>query len=108
MAKKKSRKTTSPNVPALTDPHLIALLSYIDGNDGVKEEVYARANQAALAMLTSVPLSSAFDLLLDRPTLYGQICSLMLEESRNEVAASRGLTSPARPVDQPERVAAGT
>jgi hypothetical protein len=97
MAKKQTRRTkieprtaaerATPrpvNLPLLTDPHLVALLSFLNGDSGPEDDrTYALANQVASAMLTSLPLTDAFDGHIDRPDLYDQICQLMTEESKH-------------------------
>lgn len=90
MSKKKTqpRKRTKTSTemsaiavpPQLTDPHLAALLSFIDGSrrddyDGRFAAIYGRALAAADQMLTSLPVTSAFELHRDRPSIYEVICS---------------------------------
>ena len=82
-AQSKRRTSAKAQLPPLTDPHLVALLSFIDGSDARDTDAqYSRVNQAALAMLTSLPLTDAFDHKLNRPTLYGLICQCLLEEAK--------------------------
>lgn len=63
-----------PKAAALTDPMLTALLMYIDnaaGDDdnGSVAKKYAAAADAADAMLTSYPLTTAFGGILNRPNV---------------------------------------
>lgn len=87
--KKQSRKKTASrqarpvSLPLLTDPHLVALLSYMDGGEGGEDDAsFTRANQVAMAMLTSLPLTTAYDMINGRPVLYDLICDYMLEDAR--------------------------
>jgi hypothetical protein len=80
-AQPKRRQAHPVNLPVLTDPHLVALLSFLDGDTSGREESYARANQVAVSMLTSLPLSTAFYCELQRPEMYDLICRMMLAES---------------------------
>jgi hypothetical protein len=73
--RKRTRTPRTSNAVQLTDPHLTALLSFIDGArrddpDGRFAEKYGHAAAAADVLLTSRPVSSAFELHIDRPTIY--------------------------------------
>lgn len=77
-----ARRRTSNAAVQLTDPHLTALLSYIHGGrredpDGRFAELYGRAAAAANGLLTSQPVSSAFELHIHRPTIYEAVSSTL-------------------------------
>ena len=75
MTKKKTptrkARTVRTSAPVqITDPHLTALLSFLDGArgedpDGRTVGVYGRALAAADRLLTSLPITSAFELHID-------------------------------------------
>jgi hypothetical protein len=68
--------------PQLTDAHLAALLMFLHGaspddRGGRNGRQFAHADQAAQAMLTSYPLTSAFGVLLDRPVIYDEVAAAL-------------------------------
>lgn len=78
MSKKQSR-TKRPqarvNLPALTDPLLTALLMYI-GNDS-NARTFVAADTVAQRMLTSQPITTAFEMYIDRPVVYEEIAEAL-------------------------------
>lgn len=73
--KAQKKQIAQATTPVITDPRLVALLMFINGdnkdddNNGSTIADYARALADADAMLTSQPLTSAFALYLDRPSM---------------------------------------
>jgi hypothetical protein len=89
MARTATRKPAP--LPTLRDPLLTALLSYIDGgaaddDDGRKAVIFGRALQGADRLLTSEPITSAFQLFADRPAMYEVVAESIVADLPNWTA----------------------
>lgn len=74
--------------PTLTDPRLAALLAFLDASrdddqSGRRAALYARADAAAARLLDAQPITSAFALVGDRPTIYDEVCRTIREDVPN-------------------------
>ncbi len=71
------KRQTPASIPPLTDPHLTALLMFLanksPSEDGCVDRAFSAALADADALLSSLPLTSAFDDILTRPCLNNQV-----------------------------------
>jgi hypothetical protein len=85
---KKAPRSSAKKPAPITDPLLAALLSFIDGarrddDDGRFAELYGSALAAADRLLTSQPITSAFEMLRDRPTLHEEVSASIDADIQN-------------------------
>jgi len=84
----RTRKTTP-----LTDPHLAALLSFLnlpdEEKDGARAASYARAEAVAAKMLENQPITTAFALQRGRPVIYDEVFALVRAWSRGDAASRK-------------------
>lgn len=87
--KTKTRKTKKTAALPLTDPRLVALLMFLDGDQPSGVTEYASALSAADRLLTSYPLDEAFMKRNDRPDIAGLITEAVHRHISNHEESDR-------------------